>query len=73
MFTFTVKLEKWSFHVANLPTTGKKCREIKKAREARAKLCFGSLNMQNLWRCPCRRDVDLKLSIFSFLKMLNIK
>ena len=24
--------------------------------------CFGSLNIQNLWRCRCRRVVDLKLS-----------
>ena len=24
--------------------------------------CFASLNMQNLWRCRCRRVVDLKLS-----------
>ena len=24
--------------------------------------CFDSLNMQNLWRCRCRRVVDLKLS-----------
>ena len=31
MFTFSVKLEKWSFHVANLPSTGKKCIEIKKS------------------------------------------
>ena len=40
MFTFSVKLEKWSFHVADLPRTGKKCTEMKKAREARAKLLF---------------------------------
>ena len=39
-FTFSVKLERWSFHVANLPRTGKKCTEIKKAREGRAKLLF---------------------------------
>ena len=38
VFTFSVKLEKWSFHVANLPRTGKKCTEIKKAREGREKL-----------------------------------
>ena len=40
VFTFPVKLEKWSFHVADLPRTGKKCTEIKKAREGRAKLLF---------------------------------
>ena len=40
MFTFSVKLEKWSFHVADVPRTGKKCTEIKKAREGRAKLLF---------------------------------
>ena len=40
MFTFSVKLEKWSFHVADLPRTGKKCTEIKRAREGRAKLLF---------------------------------
>jgi len=31
VFTFTVKLEKWSFHVADLPRMGKKCTEMKKA------------------------------------------
>ena len=40
MFTFSVKLEKGSFHVADLPKTGEKCTEIKKAREGRAKLLF---------------------------------
>ena len=40
MFTFSVKLEKWSFHVADLTRTGKKCTEIVKAREGRAKLLF---------------------------------
>ena len=38
MFTFSVKLEKWSFHVADMLRTGKKCTEIKKACEGRAKL-----------------------------------
>ena len=38
MFTFSEKLEKWSFHVADLPRTGKKCTEIKIALEGRAKL-----------------------------------
>ena len=36
---------------------------MKKAREGVQSFCFASLNMQNLWRCPCRRVVDLKLSI----------
>ena len=40
MFTFPVKLEKWSFHVADLPRTVKKCIEIIKAREGRAKVLF---------------------------------
>ena len=40
MFTFSVKLEKWSFHVADLPRTRKKCTEITKAREGRAKVLF---------------------------------
>ena len=40
VFTFSVKLDKWSFHVADLPRTRKKCTEIKKAREGRAKLLF---------------------------------
>ena len=40
MFTFSVKLEKWSFHVADLPRTGKKCTEMITAREGRAKLLF---------------------------------
>ena len=40
VFTFSVKLEKWSFHVADLPITGKKCTEIKKERERRTKFLF---------------------------------
>ena len=40
VFAFSLKLEKWSFHVADLPRTGKKCTEIKKAREGRAKHLF---------------------------------
>ena len=40
MFTFSVKLEKWSFHVADLPRTGKKCTQMKKARDGRAKPLF---------------------------------
>ena len=62
MFTFSVNLEKWSFHVADLPRTGKKCTEIKKHVKGVQSFCFGSLNMQILWRCRCRRVVDLKLS-----------
>ena len=37
---FPLKLVKWSFHVADLPRTGKKCTEIIKAREGRAKVMF---------------------------------
>ena len=40
VFTFSVKLEKWSFHAADVSRTGKKCTEIKKAREGRGKLLF---------------------------------
>ena len=46
-FTFSVKLEKWSFHVADLPRTSKKCTELKKAREGRAKLLFLSIKYAN--------------------------
>ena len=47
MFTFSLKLEKWSFHVADLPRTGKKCTEMKKAREGRAKLLFWFIKYAN--------------------------
>ena len=40
VFTFSVKLEKWSFYIADLPKTGKKCTEIKKGRKGRTKLLF---------------------------------
>ena len=40
MFTFSLKLEKCSFHVADLSRTGKKCTEIIKAREGRAEVLF---------------------------------
>ena len=63
VFTSSVKLKKWSFHVADLPRTGKKCTEIKKKHvKGRQSFCFCLLNMQNLWRCRCRHVVDLKLS-----------
>ena len=41
VFTFSVKLEKCSFRVADLPKMGKEIyRNKKKAREGRAKLLF---------------------------------
>ena len=40
VFTFSLKLEKWSFHVTDLSRTGKKCTEIIKAREGRTKVLF---------------------------------
>ena len=40
VFTFSLKLEKWSFHAADLSRTGKKCTDIIKAREGRAKVLF---------------------------------
>ena len=40
MFTFSAKLEKWSFHVADLLRTGKKCTELKETLEGRAKFLF---------------------------------
>ena len=40
VFAFSLKLEKWSFHVADLPRTGKKCTEIIKAREGGARVLF---------------------------------
>ena len=40
MFMFSEKLEKWSFHVADLSRTGQKCTEIISAREGHAKLLF---------------------------------
>ena len=40
LFTFSVKLENWSFHVVDLPKTRKKCTKTKNARAERAKLLF---------------------------------
>ena len=40
VFMLSLKLEKWSFHIADLPRAGKKCTEIIKAREGRAKALF---------------------------------
>ena len=40
MVTFSLKLSKWSFHVADLLRTRTKCTEIKQGREGRAKLLF---------------------------------
>ena len=51
----------WSFQVADLSRTGKKCTEVKNLAKGMQSVCFSSLNMQNLRRCCCRRVVDLKL------------
>ena len=40
VLTFLLKLEEWSFNIADLPRTGKKCTEIITAREGRAKVLF---------------------------------
>ena len=55
LFTLSVKLEKWSFHVADLPRTKKKCTELKKAREGRSKVLVLFIKYANLWRCRCQR------------------
>ena len=43
VFTFSVKLEKWSSHVADLPRTGKKCTAVKKKKHVKGvqSSCFG--------------------------------
>ena len=61
VFTFSVKLEKWSFHVADLPRTWKKCTELRKHVKGVQNFCFCQLSMQILWRRRCSRVVDLKL------------
>ena len=73
MFTFSVKLEKWPFHVADLPRTGKKCTEMKEAREGRAKLLFCFIKYAKFVACQCRRVVDLKLSIKTMMTTMNTK
>ena len=65
LFTFSVKVQKWSFHVAGLPKTGKKYTEIKKHVKGVQSFCFCSLSMRKLWRCRCRRVVGLN-SPFAF-------
>ena len=52
VITFSVKLEKWSFHVADLPRTGKKCTELNKAREGRPKLLFLFIKYANFVALP---------------------
>ena len=48
---FFVKLEKWSFHVAGLPRTGKKCTEIRKSRCMKnvQSFCFYLLALRCFW------------------------
>ena len=46
VLTSLMKPQIWLFHVAVLLTTAKKWTQVKNAREGRAKLFFGSLNMQ---------------------------
>ena len=61
VFTFSVKLEKWSFHVTDLPRTWKKCTELKKKHVKGVRnFCFCQLFMQILWHRPYSRVVDLK-------------
>ena len=47
VFTFSVRLEKWPFHVADSPRTGKKCTKIEQAHERRAKLLFWFIKYAN--------------------------
>ena len=47
VFTLSLKLEKWSFQVADLPRTGKKCTKIIKAREGRSKVLFLFIKYSN--------------------------
>ena len=63
VFTFSAKVEKLSSDVADLPRTGNKCTETKRHVKGVQSFWFCSLNMHNLWRCLCRRVVDLKLPI----------
>ena len=61
VFTFSVKVQKWSFHVAGLPRTGKKCTETKKARAKwRAELLFWFIKYAKIVALLLRRVVDLK-------------
>ena len=55
VFTYSVKLEKWTFHVADLPRTGKKCIEIKTGREGCAKLLFLVMKYVKFVPCRCSR------------------
>ena len=55
VFTFSVKLEKWSRR-----RTGKKCKEIKVKKHVQS-FCLCLLSLQNLWPCRCRCVVDFKL------------
>ena len=73
VFTFPVKLEKWSFDVTNSPRKRKKCTEIKKQHVRGVQSsCFCSLNMQNLWRCCCRRVEDFTLPILGSATLWQI-
>ena len=59
VLTFSVKLEQWSFHVADLPGTGKKYTEIKKTRDGCAKFLFLFIKYANfvaLSPPSCRRS-----------------
>ena len=70
MFTFSLKLEKWSFHVPDLPRRGKKGTEIIKALEGRAKVlfCFIKYAKFVVLSLPSRRiGESLLTSLFTFL------
>ena len=55
LLTFSLKLEKGSFYVADLARTGKKCTAIIKAREGRAKVLFLFIKYAQLLSIPSRR------------------
>ena len=61
VFTFSLKLEKWSFHVADFSRTGKKCTEIIKAREGRAKVLFLLVKYAKFVAFSLSSLVDLEL------------
>ena len=69
MLTFSLKLEKGSFHVADLPRTGKKCTAIIKAREGRAKVLFLK---EMLYAVRClKSNEDMILALAGQFKQLS--
>ena len=69
MFTSSIPLQNWSFHVVERTRKSTKCQKMKNARAKRAKMLFFIVKYANLWGFCCRRRRGCLSSLFSSLRL----